>query len=43
MLLEIALVSILYGYISFIVANVTVAFQCIGIKYSLANGAIFDS
>src|SRR5580765_5545001 len=43
MLPEIVSDSALYGYILFTVANVTLAFECVEIKYSLANRDVLDT
>lgn len=43
MLPEIVSDSTLYGYILFTVANITLAFECIEIKYSLANTDVLNT
>lgn len=43
MLPEIVSDSALYGYMLFTVANVTLAFECVEIKYSLANTDVLDT
>lgn len=43
MLPEIVSDSALYGYILFTVANVTLAFEYVEIKYSLANRDVFNT
>lgn len=43
MLPEIVSDSTLYGYILFTVANVTLAFECVEIKYSLANRDVLNT
>lgn len=43
MLPEIISDSVLYGYILFTVANVTLAFEYVEIKYSLANTVVLNT